>query len=113
MENFKIKSLANTNEVSDLKYYTYIWIINTRAMTTKLTLTINEKVISSAKVYAQKSGKSLSNLVENYLKSISSNEGDESNLSPKIQKLLGSVKLPADFNYKTDLSIALSKKHNK
>ena len=43
-------------------------------MTTKLTLTIEEKVISSAKKYAQKKGKSLSNLVENYLKSISSNE---------------------------------------
>ena len=38
-------------------------------MTTKLTLTIEEKVISSAKKYAQKKGKSLSNLVENYLKS--------------------------------------------
>ncbi|MEO6869719.1 MAG: DUF6364 family protein, partial [Ginsengibacter sp.] len=38
-------------------------------MTTKLTLTIEDKVISSAKKYAQKKGKSLSHLVENYLKS--------------------------------------------
>ena len=82
-------------------------------MTTKLTLTIEEKVISSAKVYAQKSGKSLSNLVENYLKSISTKDTEVNSLSPKIQKLLGSVKLPDDFDYKSDISKALSKKYNK
>ena len=41
-------------------------------MTTKLTLTIEDKVIDSAKEYAKLKGKSLSHLVENYLKSISS-----------------------------------------
>ena len=43
-------------------------------MTTKLTLTMEDKVIDSAKKYAQKNGKSLSNLVENYLKSITTKE---------------------------------------
>jgi len=82
-------------------------------MTTKLTLTIEEKVISSAKKYAQKKGKSLSNLVENYLKSISSKETDLNALSPRVIKLMGVIKLPTDFNYKTELGNSLSKKYKK
>ena len=82
-------------------------------MTTKLTLTIEEKVISSAKKYAQKKGKSLSNLVENYLKSISSKEADLNALSPKVTKLMGVINLPKDFNYKTALGSAIAKKHKK
>ena len=79
-------------------------------MTTKLTLTIEEEVIRSAKKYAQKKGKSLSNLVENYLKSISSKETDINALSPKVTKLMGVIKLPEDFNYKDQLGDLLSKK---
>lgn len=82
-------------------------------MTTKLTLTIEEKVIKSAKKYAQKKGKSLSNLVENYLKSISSKETDLNTLSSKVTKLMGVIKLPADFNYKVELGNSLSKKYKK
>ena len=82
-------------------------------MTTKLTLTIEEEVISSAKKYAQKKGKSLSNLVENYLKSISLKETDKNALSPKVTKLMGIIKLPEDFNYKDHLGDLLSKKNKK
>jgi Family of unknown function (DUF6364) len=82
-------------------------------MTTKLTLTIEEKVISSAKKYAQKQGKSLSNLVENYLKSIGSKEASLNSLSPKIEKLMGVIKLTPDFNYKKELGNSLSKKYKK
>ena len=82
-------------------------------MTTKLTLTIEDKVISSAKKYAQKKGKSLSHLVENYLKSISVKETVNPPVSPKISKLMGIIKLPNDFDYKTELTNALSKKYKK
>ncbi len=82
-------------------------------MTTKLTLTIDEKVISSAKKYAKKKGRSLSNLVENYLKSVSSKETDVNTLSPRVTKLMGVIKLPADFNYKKELGNSLSKKYKK
>ena len=82
-------------------------------MTTKLTLTIEEKVIRSAKKYAQKKGKSLSNLVENYLKSIGSQETDANTISPKVTKLMGVIKLPDDFNYKTELGASLSKKYRR
>ena len=80
-------------------------------MNTKLTLTIEEKVIDSAKQYAQKKGKSLSHIVENYLMSITSNEKKTDNLSPKVAKLMGVIKLPKDFNYKKELGTLISKKY--
>ena len=82
-------------------------------MTTKLTLTIEDKVISSAKKYAQRKGKSLSHLVENYLKSIGTKDTGTHVISPKVSKLRGIIKLPNDFDYKTELSNALSKKYIK
>ena len=80
-------------------------------MTTKLTLTIDDATVISAKRYAQKKGKSLSHIIENYLKSISVNPQDERPLSPKVQKLMGAVKLPDDFDYKKELGVALTKKY--
>ncbi|MBK7884369.1 MAG: hypothetical protein IPJ81_11720 [Chitinophagaceae bacterium] len=82
-------------------------------MTTKLTLTIEESVISSAKKYATKKGKSLSDIVENYLKSISTKENEPIAISPKISKLMGVIKLPRNFNYKIELEKALIKKYIK
>ena len=84
-------------------------------MTTKLTLTIEDKVIDSAKKYAQKKGKSLSHLVGNYLKSVTTNttENKEEVISPKVLKLMGVIKLPEDFDYKSGLGNALAKKSAK
>ena len=53
-----------------------------RAMTTKLTLTMEDEVISSTKKYARQKGKSLSDIVENYLKSISTVEITTEDLLP-------------------------------
>ncbi|RYG18759.1 MAG: hypothetical protein EOO07_08210 [Chitinophagaceae bacterium] len=80
-------------------------------MTTKLTLTIEDTVIDSAKKYARQKGKSLSDIVENYLKSISAPEDFVQTLSPRVTKLMGSVKLPEDFDYKKELGRALKEKH--
>ncbi|HOD59041.1 MAG TPA: DUF6364 family protein [Rectinema sp.] len=43
-------------------------------MRTKLTLTIDKQVVDKAKLYAKKKNRSVSKLVEEYLKSISSTE---------------------------------------
>jgi hypothetical protein len=80
-------------------------------MTTKLTLTIDDSVISIAKKYAKQKGKSLSDIVENYLMSLTSKEVKEENISPKVLKLMGRVKLPDDFDYKKALSESIAKKH--
>lgn len=82
-------------------------------MTTKLTLTVEESVISSAKKYAKKRGESLSHLVENYLKSLSANEPAKNELSPKVKSLMGVIELPVHFDYKEELRSAITKKHNR
>lgn len=80
-------------------------------MITKLTLTIDDSVISIAKKYAKKKGKSLSDIVENYLKSLTSKENKEENISPRILKLMGVIELPGNFNYKKELAKSLVKKY--
>jgi Family of unknown function (DUF6364) len=82
-------------------------------MTTKLTLTIDDAVISSAKNYAQQKGRSLSDVVENYLKTLSTNPSLNKDISPRVLKLMGVIKLDKDFNYKTALGKALEKKYKK
>jgi hypothetical protein len=82
-------------------------------MTSKLTLSIDDRVIVSAKKYAKVKGESLSGLVENYLKSISAQEPGSPKISPRVQKLMGRIKLPKDFDYKKELGNALARKYSK
>jgi len=82
-------------------------------MITKLTLTIEDSVINAAKKYAQKKGKSLSGIVENYLQSITAKEEKADVIAPEVLKLMGVISLPEDFDYKKELSRALAKKYKK
>jgi hypothetical protein len=50
-------------------------------MTTKLTLTVEKSVIEKAKFYAKETGRSLSEIVEDYLVTITSEEDNTSNLA--------------------------------
>jgi len=68
-------------------------------MNTKLTLSLEKEVIEQAKIYAKGTGRSLSEMVEKYFRSIVSKpEIDDENIDPKIKKLIGIVKLPTDFD---------------
>lgn len=80
-------------------------------MTTKLTLTIDDSVITIAKKYAKEKGKSLSDIVENYLLTLTSKENKVENVSPKILKLMGAIELPEDYDYKKELTKGLLRKH--
>jgi hypothetical protein len=80
-------------------------------MKSKLILTIEDKVIVSAKKYAHKNGKNLSHLIENYLRSVSIQQADEHSPSPKISKFRGVISLPDDFDYKTELHKAIAEKY--
>lgn len=80
-------------------------------MTTKLTLTIDDSVVTVAKKYAKDKGKSLSDIVENYLLTLTSKESKEESISPRILKLMGSIELPEDFDYKKALTSGLTKKY--
>jgi len=81
-------------------------------MDAKLTLSIDKDVTRRAKVYARTKGRSLSDLVENYLKLLTSNSAiKDSDYSPRVKSLLGSVNLPVDFDYKKELADSLAKKY--
>ena len=80
-------------------------------MQTKLTLTLEQSIIDRAKGYAKSKGRSLSELIENYLKVVLDDSDRKIKLSPSIKKLKGSIKLPDDFDYKKNLTDALSEKY--
>ena len=81
-------------------------------MNTKLTLSIEETIIEKAKKYAKIKERSLSNLIENYLKALTNEEFEKENDSPSIvNSLKGSFKMPIDFDYKKELSNRLSEKY--
>ena len=81
-------------------------------MNTKLTLTIEESLIKRAKKYAKKKGRSLSDIIENYLKVITKDKNiGEIESTPIVKSLKGSFKAPAVFNYKKELGKRLSEKY--
>lgn len=77
-------------------------------MKTRLSLTIDKKIIANAKKYAKQNGISLSSLVENYLKALIKKEYSDDNFSPKVKELMGSIKFPNDFDYKKELSDSMT-----
>lgn len=80
-------------------------------MTAKLTLTIEKTIIERAKAYAKGTAKSLSELIENYLESITSEKNTSKQLSPKLKKIVSAVKLPKDFDEKKELRAYFERKH--
>jgi hypothetical protein len=79
-------------------------------MSTKLTLTVDKSIIDKAKSYAKNTGRSLSELIESYLDSITT-EKEVNELSPKLKKIVGAVNLPADFDEETEIRSSMEKKH--
>lgn len=82
-------------------------------MKTHLTLTLNKELIEQAKKYAANKGESLSEMVENYFKYITGSkvEDEKEQLSPRVKKLRGILKVDSDFNYKDVLNEAKSTKY--
>lgn len=80
-------------------------------MTTKLTLTVEKTLIDKAKSYAKENGRSLSNLIESYLETLLNQENGEEEVSPKLKKIIGAVKLPKNFDEKKELRAYFKSKH--
>jgi hypothetical protein len=81
-------------------------------MDAKLTLSIDKDVTRKAKVYARSKGRSLSDMVENYLKLLTKNSAiDDSEFTPRVKSLLGCITLPEDFDYKKEIADSLTKKY--
>jgi hypothetical protein len=60
-------------------------------MTTKLTLSVEKRVVQKAKRFAQTQKKSLSEIVTNYLDYISSQAIDESEIDPEVLQASGEI----------------------
>ncbi|MFN4198597.1 MAG: DUF6364 family protein [Flavobacterium sp.] len=75
-------------------------------MNTKLTLSLDKEVIEKAKIYAKGTGRSLSEMVENYFISLveKPNKKNDSikddEIDPQLKKLVGIIQLPPDFDIK-------------
>jgi hypothetical protein len=81
-------------------------------MNTKLTLTIEQTIIVKAKKYANNKGRSLSDIIENYLKAITKDDNSEIiELTPIVKSLKGSFKATQNFDYKKDLTKGLTEKY--
>ena len=91
----------------------YFCISNLLTMNTKLTLTLDDAAVASAKKYARQSGKSLSELVEGYFVSLTTREKRQAHVPPNIMKLMGVITLPADFDHKKELGKMFRQKHGK
>ena len=82
-------------------------------MNTKLTLTIEREIIERAKNYAKGKNRSLSDIIENYLKILTKEERNNKRkkLNPAVESLKGSFKMPKDIDYKKELKNRLEKKY--
>ena len=82
-------------------------------MNTKLTLNIDKNIINKAKSYASTQHISLSKLVEEYLRSLSSSSKDEFVVAPITKELSSIVKNKTKINYKNTVEDYLISKHIK
>ena len=80
-------------------------------MTTKLTLSIDKDVIEQSKRYAASQNRSLSDLIESYLRTMATAPKQKVETTGKIKSLQGSFKVPADFDYERVLRDEIIRKH--
>ncbi len=83
-------------------------------MTTKLTLTLDDRVIDRAKVYARRNRVSLSKMVEFYFKSVSDDASSARGRIPPItRELTGIAEFKTNKSDRQLLTEALTKRHMK
>jgi hypothetical protein len=82
-------------------------------MDKKLTLSLNQRVIEKAKIYAKQHRTSLSRMIEAYFESLTSQQKDMTDVetTPLVESLSGVIQLPEDFDYKEARTKYLNEKH--
>ncbi|HEX8426492.1 DUF6364 family protein [Hymenobacter sp.] len=66
-----------------------------------ITLNLNDELAQQAEQYARQQGRSLTALVEDYLRQVTTQPISPKPLAPPVEELYGILSLPADFDYKT------------
>lgn len=84
-------------------------------MDTKLTLKLDKFVIEQAKEYASSHKRSLSKIIESYLKSLinrdKNKDDSEIEISPFVKSMSIGIKIPADLDYKSEILNYLEDKY--
>ena len=62
-------------------------------MTTKLTLSVDRQVVQKAKRYARRQNKSLSQLVTNYLRHVTAEDREVSDIDPVVLEIADEIPL--------------------
>ncbi|GHN00182.1 hypothetical protein WSM22_16710 [Cytophagales bacterium WSM2-2] len=82
-------------------------------MNAKLTLSLDQRVIESAKKESRKKGISLSKLIEDYLREITNSRNSKKGKGSATELIGIAGKVPDNFNYRDELFKILSDKHLK
>jgi hypothetical protein len=84
-------------------------------MDTKLTLKLDKFVIEQAKEYASSHKRSLSRIIESYLKSLINRDKNDDvsdlEISPFVKSMSTGVNIPADLDFKSEIINHLTEKH--
>ena len=84
-------------------------------MTTKLTLSIDPKVVAKARRISKRRKTSISAMVAHYIASIQEDEAREETVAPLTQRVLAigrkAKPLPDDWDYRDELSDAISERY--
>lgn len=80
-------------------------------MDKKLTLSLDETIIESAKNYAKSNDISLSKLIESYLTTLTKPEGNSAKITPLVESLSGVISLEKDFDVKDSYANYLIEKY--
>lgn len=79
-------------------------------MDKKLTLSLDESIIETAKLYAKSNKTSLSKLIESYLDSLSS-KSKKSEITPLVESLSGVISIDENFDEKEEYTGYLMEKY--
>ena len=80
-------------------------------MDKKLTLSLDENTIDSAKNYAKSNNVSLSKLIESYLKTLTNQTKKQTNITPLVESLSGVISLDDSFDSKDAYTEYLMEKY--
>ena len=84
-------------------------------MDTKLTLKLDKFVIEQAKKYASSHNRSLSRIIESYLRSLINRDNNiaesDFEISPFVKSMSTGVNIPTDLDYKSEILTHLLEKH--
>jgi hypothetical protein len=81
-------------------------------MDAKLTIKLNDDVITRAKSYAKHRKTSLSKMIESYLDSVTKPDSNEIKITPLVKSLSGVITIPDDYDYKKDYTDYITGKYS-